>query len=118
MVVDDDDVEGERCFLFKCGADGILYGAFAVADGDDDGGFHGELAFREVHFVVLVAVQVGVQGAEMACAGAFHLHLPGAVARVDVVELFLSAQACVAFHFGVEELVDVQWQLLAADEEA
>ena len=117
MVVDDDDVEGEGCLLRESRADGILDGAFAVADGDDDGGFDGELAFREVHFVVLVAVQVGIEGAEVTCTSPFHLHLTGAVAGVDIVELLLSAQPGVAFHLGVEELVDVQRQLLAADVE-
>ena len=53
----------------------------------------------------------------MPCAGPFHFDLPAAVARVDIVELLLPAQPGVAFYFGIEELVDVQGQLLAADEE-
>ena len=54
----------------------------------------------------------------MPCAGPFHLHLAGTIARVNIVELLLSAQACVVFHLSIEELIDVQRQLLPADEEA
>ena len=117
VVVNDDDVEGEGCFLLESRADGILYGALAVADGDDDRSLHSKLAFREVHLVVLVAVQIGVQGPQMSCASPFHLHLSAAVARVNIVELLLSAQSRIVLNLSVKELIDVQRQLFSADEE-
>ena len=62
-------------------------------------------------------MQVGVQGTQMPRASSLHLYLSAAVAGVNVVELLLSAQPRVALHLGIKELVDVQGQLLSADEE-
>ena len=117
-VINYDEVEWEGRFLFQDTTNGVANGSLAVANGNDDGSLHSKFAFREVHFVVLVAMQVSVQGAKMPRASPFHFHLTAAVAGVNIVELLLSAQPRVVLHLSIKELVDVQRQLLAADAEA
>ena len=117
-VINYDEVEWEGRFLFQDTTNGVANGSLAVADRNDDGCLHCKLAFAEVHLIVFVAMQVSVQSAKMPCASPFHFHLTAAVARVNIVELLLSAQPRVVLHLSIKELVDVQRQLLAADEEA
>ena len=103
--------------MCECRAYGIFYGAFAVADRNHNRSLHSKLAFAEVHLVVLIAMQIGVQGPQMPRTSPFHLDLTTAIARIDIVELLLSAQPRIVLHLRIEELVDVEGQLLSANEE-
>ena len=98
-------------------ANGIANSALAIADRNDDRSLHSELALRELHLVVLIAMQIGVQSPQMPRASPLHLHLTAAIARVDIVELLLPAQPRIVLHLRIEELIDVQRQLLTTDEE-
>ena len=94
-------IEGERCLLLQHATDGIANGALAIADGNHHRSLHGKLALAEIHLVILIPMQVGIQGSQMTGAGALHFHLTGTIARVNIVELLLTAQACVVFHLGI-----------------
>ena len=117
-VVYHDEIEGERRFLLQHRANGIANGALTIADRNDDRSLHSKLAIAEVHLVIFVTMQISVQSPQMTRASPFHFYLTTAIARVDIIELLLSAQPRIALHLGIEELIHMQGQLLTADEES
>ena len=106
VVVHYNNIVFEIRFLRQGAADCIANGAYAVLAGDDDGGLEGELPFRQVHGLERRR-QVPADGLEMVGHGLLHLDLGAAVARVDIIELFLSRLAEVRLDFIVQELADV-----------
>ena len=54
----------------------------------------------------------------MGCAGTLHLNLYLAVARIDIVELFLAALAGVELGLGVEIFVEMEYLALSAQIQA
>ena len=102
VVVYDDDVVWELRLLLQCALDGINDGFLAVEDGYDDGSLRLEHLFVEVGLLTYGGVHLCPDGLEVLRGGTLHLYLHAAVARIDVVELFLTAFARVGFFLGVE----------------
>ena len=107
MVVDDNQVEREVCFLFQYRFNGVGNGADAVAHGDYDRSLVCKFTFRQIDF----ALHRGQEGMDIfqvisKCRFPFQLYAP--VARVYVVKLFFARQAGVFFDFGVKELTYVR----------
>ena len=115
-VVYNNQIEGEGGLLCQYAFYGILNGADAVADRNHNRSLGLEIALSQVWLIVLVAVQIGVDGTQMAGYGTFHLHLARPVSGVYIVKLFLSAQTGVALHLCVQELIHMNRQRAAADE--
>ena len=107
VVVDDDEVEGERGLLPQHRTDGILDGTDSVPDRDDDRCLDGEGCRMQVDFLPVVWLQPGTELLQVVGADAFHLQLYGAVPGVHVVELFLARTAVVRLHFRIQEFIQV-----------
>ena len=114
VVVDDDDVVGERCLLGKCTLHGIANGLGPIKDWNDHRGLGREILLVEIDVSIGCGVDKCAECIEMSRAGAFHFNLHIAVARIYVVELPLATLACVQFDGRVEHLVQVEQQPLAA----
>ena len=101
VVINDNHVEIERCFLLEDAADGIGDGALAVSDGNNYGSLHGILGLIVRKVVVFIWSQPGTDALEVFGAGAlvFELHL--AVGGIHIVKLYLAALAQVGLDFGI-----------------
>ena len=101
MVINDNHVEIERCFLLEDAADGIGDGALAVSDGNNYGSLHGILGLIVRKVVVFIGSQPDTDALEVFGAGAlvFELHL--AVGGIHIVKLYLAALAQVGLDFGI-----------------
>ena len=100
MIVCHDKVEIEICFLGQHAADGIFDSTDPVAYRNDDGGLTGK-----IYLVEFIGSQISPDLLQVLRAGFFHFDLHGAVFRVYVVEVFLSAFPGVGFRFRIKEFV-------------
>ena len=105
MIVRHDKVEIEICFLGQHAADGIFDSTDPVAYRNDDGGLTGKIFGTEVYLVEFIGSQISPDLLQVLRAGFFHFDLHGAVFRVYVVEVFLSAFPGVGFRFRIKEFV-------------
>ena len=118
MVVDHDDIIREVGLLGQGALHGVGNGLLAIEHGNDDRGLAGEVLLVEVGLAVEVGVDDGSHLLEMGCAGTLHLNLYLAVARIDIVELFLTALAGVELGLGVEIFVEMEYLALSAQIQA
>ena len=106
MVVDDNQVEREVCFLLQYRFNGVGNGTDTVAHGDNDRSFVCKLAFRQIDFA-LHRGQEGMNFFQVISKCRFPFQLSAPVARVYVVKLFFARQAGVFFNFGIKKLTYV-----------
>ena len=118
MVVDDDDVIGERRLLLQSTVDGIGNGLGTVIDGNDDTGLNRELLLHEVDIAHVGGVYLGTNGSQMGCRCMFHLYLHLTVAWVHVVELLDTRGTRVELLLSIQHLVQVEQLALTAQEQA
>ena len=106
MVVDDNQVEREVCFLLQYRFNGVGNGTDTIAYGDDDRSFVCKLAFRQIDFA-LHRRQEGMNVLQVISKRRFPFQLYAPVARVYVIKLFFARQAGVFFNFGIKKLTYV-----------
>ena len=114
MIVRHDKVEIEICFLGQHAADGIFDSADPVAYRNDDRGLAREIFGTEVYLVEFVGSQLRPDLLQVLRTGFFHFDLHGAVFRVYVVEIFLSAFPGVGFRFRIKGFVQMEQLAVAA----
>ena len=103
VIIHDNDVEriGSTHFLCKCRVDSISYGTCAVLTRNDDRGRY-RIVFGFRQRLVLTRFQVCPDTLEVRGNTLLHLYLHFTVARIDVVEQFLSGLTGIGLYFVVQ----------------
>ena len=84
---------------------GIAYGGCTVEHRYYHRCLNGEIAGRQIYFVVFASRQTTAYGFEMSRAGILHLYLHLALRRVHIIELLFAALAGICFLFGIKKLL-------------
>ena len=106
MIVDNDQIELEFCFLAEHRTDGIAYGADAVTYRD----YHGSFIFKVIGtelYLFKLRFQITAYLFQVFGASCFHFDLPFTILRVYIIEYFFTTLAGIILYFRVEIFVDV-----------
>ena len=101
MVIHHQHIERERSLLLEYRSYGIGNGRFTVEYRNDYRSFYWEITGRKVYFLILACRQQATDSLEVMGTHLFHLNLHVALRRVHIIELFLTALACIVLTLGI-----------------
>ena len=101
VILNDNNIKGERCLLAQSALYSIADGLLTIEDGDDDTRLDSKLLLVEVGSDVIRWGDEGTNLAEVSCYNTLHLHLYLTILRIYIVELFLTTLAEVVLLFGI-----------------
>ena len=107
MIVDDNDIEGERRLLPHRALHGVCYGLCPIEYRNHHRGLHSKLLLAEIDFLAVASVHQSSDSRQMSGGNTLHLDLYFTVSRVHIVELPFAAPPLVALLFGIEELAQM-----------
>ena len=106
VIVDNDQVEFEICFLAEYRTDGIAYGTNTVAYRNNHRSFVWEVAGVEFYFLEF-RLQITAYLLQMFGTCLFHLNLSVTIFRIYIVEYFFTTFSGIVFYFRIKVFIDM-----------